>query len=1025
MKGTIRANLGASRYTVGIPYAEEPLASLKEEAQQAYEGAIQQRLEALKALAAAEEPYNVILAEIEWATASYGACRIEFDYSSRLAAALAICDADYSACYNACNPIEGESKPAEEIFACQKSCAAVRDKCHEQATIDTKNLEIEHLTQCQATWSPLIADLQTQALELMAPVRDAMYQLQTAEALELSTARRITELDQVAAVEQQITCWRAQYDDGLTTGTEVEVARTPSGRHVITEIYPEAEERCLQEARALPPKHLFVNAAVAPGFETWLPTWRVGVVKAIVGDKLQVEVQGGTMTGSLGTLYSRNPINCTPPQAYFDGNWQESEARIKAAREALAEAQEDKTAAVKDRDDCISQYDQTWYNACYTDKAALCDSTWATWLAECEALEGIDPEECLAQYQASLAACYAQSLADCDEQRDTMIAACREEWQPAVDAAAAVVAQATDDLQNQLSGIYRPADPLTLTLPVEHCDVGIYEVGDDVLIGFPERIRTDEPMHIWDAAAVYGWASNTRECAAAIYAIQLYYADQKYTVTCDREFEEFNGDIGTKYQIGKIGASNFVVSWRNATVYRNRSVAVTLPVSNAQGVALKASAGVNYCLWITDENKASGSYDLWCRRLGNDYAAHKLATISYAPVIREILEGKCRFEFSPSAQKLALIANAYPSHEPPFPGIVMECNVPALPLPTEEDDDPAPTSVNLTFTVVAEETSGVEYDEVDLTQESWYPGLSITPEEEELYPGITSIMEPANPQNDIITFKFIVGAYYEGEELEIIKGAIKQEAYAISYIGKYYSNLMEVVCGGQIGLFDCVGYEGTVYYKLAKIVKNHIYIEVDGVRYYTYKEDYYNENSRHTVYNPPYYDEILFNCDHMRCGAEENFATEDVYYLHREEQRLQFISDRFGSFMLGPKYIYHKVALYQPAESYWETRDTEIYTGKHVNLGTLPSNTEIETDPTAYINDEYSNKYIGLTTLMLGGNEGNDHRVDTLLQPCPACSFDAFINSVIKQKQYMFVNGLTVDVPQISNIRTLIPGKVT
>lgn len=558
MKGTIRANLGASRYTVGIPYAEEPLKSLKADAQAAYEDAITKRLEALKALAAAREPYDAILTEIEWASASYDACRIEFDYSSRLAAARALCDAAYSDCYHACNPIEGESKPAEEIFACQKQCAAVRDACYEQAALDTKNLEIEHLTKCQSDWGPVIADLQKQALALLPPVQEAMYQLETAEAAELAATLRVNELAQVQANEQQITCFKAQYDDALVTGTEVEVARTPAGRHVITEIYPTTDERCLQEARVLPSKHLFNNAALYPGFETWRPTWRVGVVKAIQGDKLEVEIKSGTMTGSLGTLYSRNPINCTPPQAYFDGDWQTKEAQIRAARESLADAQEAKAAAVAARDDCIAGYGPTWVTACYTTAAGVCNSTWASWLAECEALEGIDPAECMAQYEASLAACYENAQYECLQARDAGIEACRAEWQPGVDAAAAVVTQATDALQTQLSGLYQPAEPLVLTIPVAHCAPGRYEVADEVLVDFPVRAG-DAAMEVWDSARVVGWASETRSCYEDIL---LRYSGDDYMLGCGGEIQKLSYDLPYKdYWSGTVGTAETMLYW--------------------------------------------------------------------------------------------------------------------------------------------------------------------------------------------------------------------------------------------------------------------------------------------------------------------------------------------------------------------------------------------------------------------------------------------------------------------------------
>ena len=558
MKGIIRANLGASRYTVGVPYAAEPLASLKQEAQQQYELAIQERLEALKALTAAREPYDAILAEIEWASASYDVCRIEFNYDLRLEEARAICTEDYSDCYHDCNPIEGESKTAEEIFACQKACAKIRDACYEQAAIDVKNREIEHLTKCQETWAPLIADLQKQALDLLPPVQEAMYQLETAEAAELAATLRFNELAQVQANEQQITCFKAQYDDALVTGTEVEVARTPAGRHVITEIYPTTDERCLQEARALPAKHLFNNASLYPGFETWRPTWRVGVVKAIQGDKLEVEIKSGTMTGSLGTLYSRNQINCTPPQAYFDGDWQTKEAQIRAARETLADAQEAKAAAVAARDDCIAGYGPTWVTGCYTTAAGVCNSTWASWLAECEALESIDPAECQAQYEASLAACYENAQYECLQARDAGIEACRAKWQPGVDAAAVVVTQATDALQAQLSGLYQPAEPLVLTIPVAHCAPGRYEVADEVLVDFPVRAG-DAAMDVWDSARVVGWASETRSCYEDIL---LRYSGDDYMLGCGGEIQKLSYDLPYKdYWSGTVGTAETMLYW--------------------------------------------------------------------------------------------------------------------------------------------------------------------------------------------------------------------------------------------------------------------------------------------------------------------------------------------------------------------------------------------------------------------------------------------------------------------------------
>lgn len=586
MKGTIRANLGQSRYIVGVPYAAEPLASLKKDAQQQYEQAIKERLEAQKALNAAREPYDAILTEIEWASASYDVCRIEFNYDLRLEEARAICTEDYSDCYFKCNPIEGESKTAEEIFACQKACAKVRDACYEQAAIDVKNREIEHLTKCQETWSPLIAELQAQALELLPPVQDALYRLETAEFLELQATLRINELAQVQANEQQITCFKAQYDDGLTAGTEVEVARTPAGRHVITEIFT-PNEHCLHEARGLPAKHLFNNAALYPGFETWRPSWRVGVVKAKQGDKLQIEIQSGTMTGSLGTIYSRNPINCTPPQAYFDGNWQTAEEDIGAARDALTAAQATKAGAVSARDACIAQYDPPWMSICYTTAAGVCDQTWAAWLANCEEVGG---DNCLEEYEAYKAICYQQSMGNCDTERDGLIETCRTTLQPAVDVAQAAVEDAEQNLNNELAGRYQPANPLILSLPIEHCYANRYEIDDRVLIDFPVRTGT-EPMTVWDSGRVIGWSDETRRCAGGI--LLNYGYQDSLMADCDGEIAQSTVSVPASYWSGMVGGRSTLVYWAGTGVWQKTGVIANVSHTVACAALREISVTVN------------------------------------------------------------------------------------------------------------------------------------------------------------------------------------------------------------------------------------------------------------------------------------------------------------------------------------------------------------------------------------------------------------------------------------------------
>jgi hypothetical protein len=87
-------------------------------------------------------------------------------------------------------------------------------------------------------------------------------------------------------------------------------------------------------------------------------------------------------------------------------------------------------------------------------------------------------------------------------------------------AARAEVLEAQAELSRVMTAIYSPASPLSLEIPVEHCEADAYQVDDSVLIDFPERDYSSAPMAVWDSARVIGWADNTRPCdQAAIYAL--------------------------------------------------------------------------------------------------------------------------------------------------------------------------------------------------------------------------------------------------------------------------------------------------------------------------------------------------------------------------------------------------------------------------------------------------------------------------------------------------------------------------
>ena len=521
MKGVIRENLGSSRYIVGVSTNMEPVTAILEDLNQQYDDISQKLIDAQGKLAEAQAPYESILAEIEVASAEYQACVNAFNLSQCVGGKLADCQNAYDDCDHDCDQIDsgpGECDlPCQQARdACRAACKRALQSCQAVAGIECQEAFQAALSACQKEWVPYITNLQTSAQELLGAVQDAARTVAILEAQQLSLARRINELDGVASKEEQVTCFRAQYKADLEAETEVEVARTPAGRTVITEIASPGV--CLQDSRALPSGHLYVNAATYPGWETWRPTWRTGTVKEILAEqnKLKVEIKGGHLAGSLGTIHSVDPLDCTPAQTYFDGNWQTAEQRIKEARDALKEAQEDLLAAAKVRDDCIDDYDQTWFNVCYTEKTAACDVNWGNWLNQCGESE-IPLAECLNQYEASLAACYAQAQAECISARDANIAQCRADYQPAVDDAQAVADEAGYAMTQELVGTYQPANPLILDLPVEHCGASNYAVDDDVLIDFPVRSGgTDEPMAVWNSARVIGWAAETAVCCCGV-----------------------------------------------------------------------------------------------------------------------------------------------------------------------------------------------------------------------------------------------------------------------------------------------------------------------------------------------------------------------------------------------------------------------------------------------------------------------------------------------------------------------------
>ena len=453
MKGTIRENLGASRYIVGVRSAVQPLADEIEKYTKLYQATIPKITEAYGVLNERRVEYQAALAVVAAAAAEYEICRQAFSVSTCIDAGNAACNAAYLEADAACLEIESG------IGECDDDCQRDRLRCHETAVrvleaclavvaIDCAEAEYQHILECQTTHSPLIAKAQAAALALLPGMQDALSNLQHEQALQWQLARKLNELEGIDQREQQITCFIAQWSEALAAGDEVELARTPNGRTVITSLVT-APTPCLHDARVLPSGHLFVNAAIFPGFETWRPSWRVATVLAQAPPNLQVQFAPAIMVGSLGTLYSKTPLDCTPPQCYFDGvDPKVAEADIRAARSALSAAQTLLLEAVAVRTACVDVYDQAWMDQCYGTGVEACDAEFGA------AME---------QPTLDKGACYDEAQGNCEAQTTAGLEACTLAYQPAiddaqgeVDAATIILDHATSDLtdaQNALAVI--------------------------------------------------------------------------------------------------------------------------------------------------------------------------------------------------------------------------------------------------------------------------------------------------------------------------------------------------------------------------------------------------------------------------------------------------------------------------------------------------------------------------------------------------------------------------------------------
>ena len=443
MKGTIRENLGASRYVVGVTSANQPLADEIQKYQDLYDATIPKVTDAYGKVNELRAEYQAALDVVVGLIADYEICRLEFSLVDCISAGNAACEAAYLAADDLC--LEIESAPGEcdadcqrERLRCQEKARSARIACLSQVGIDCTEKQQQHLSECQKIWSPQIAAAQKEALALYPGIQAAMYDLQHELALQWQLAQKLNELEGIQAREHQITCFIAQWNAELAVGTEVEMAKTPNERFVITSVIT-APTPCLHDARVLPSGHLFINASIAPGSETWRPTWRVGTVKEVLDDTLKVEFAPANMPGGLGTIDTIRPIDCTPPQCYFDGkDPKAAEADIKAARTALKEAQQALLDAVAVRAECLEEFDQTWFNLCYQGKTDACDAIYGDAIEQAEIDKG---------------ACYETATSNCETTVNEGLAACSEQFQPTidekqldVDAAQATLTEATNFL---------------------------------------------------------------------------------------------------------------------------------------------------------------------------------------------------------------------------------------------------------------------------------------------------------------------------------------------------------------------------------------------------------------------------------------------------------------------------------------------------------------------------------------------------------------------------------------------------
>lgn len=167
---------------------------------------------------------------------------------------------------------------------------------------------------------------------------------------------------------------------------------------------------------------------------------------------------------------------------------------------------------------------------------------------------------CLERYQYNLGTCYAGALAEVNEERRTLVNACYADHQGAIDAAMTAVEEAEKDVVAMQKGLYQPAEPLILTLPVAHCVASRYALGDQVLIDFPVRTPGTTGMGVWDSARVIGWAAETKQCV--FWDVQYSVGPLAYVGPLNQAVAD--GDNGEPIWVSDVvGTYSYSFLWEN------------------------------------------------------------------------------------------------------------------------------------------------------------------------------------------------------------------------------------------------------------------------------------------------------------------------------------------------------------------------------------------------------------------------------------------------------------------------------